>query len=68
MSARSASHRARVARWIADQRQWIETHGATLSGYVARYGSAEDPEKYGDGGEAIYAADLAELRRLEAMA
>jgi hypothetical protein len=56
---------SRLRLQISEQRQWIEDHGRTLSGYVARYGSASDPEHFGDGGEAIYTADTAELRRLE---
>jgi hypothetical protein len=31
---------------------------------VARYGSKDDPEHYGDGREAIYAADMGELTTL----
>jgi hypothetical protein len=47
-----------------DQAQWIIDHGGTLAGYVARYGRREDPDHYGDGGEAIYAADTTELYKL----
>jgi hypothetical protein len=39
--------------------------GGTLAGYIERYGSLGDPDHYGDGGEAIYAADLAAVRRWE---
>jgi hypothetical protein len=53
------------AELIADQRDWIESHGGSLAGYVERYGSADDPKHFGDGGELIYAADIAALRRLE---
>lgn len=55
-----------LAQQIADQRKWIDEHGSNLAGYVARYGSRNDAEHYGDGGEAIYAADTEALRRLEA--
>lgn len=58
-----------------DQRQWMEEHGETLAGYVARYGTPSAPDftrwsdgYYGAGGEAIYAADRAELVRLEVAA
>ena len=56
---RIAKARARVA----EQRRWIEEHGGDLGGYLARYGSKYGPEdeRQGDGGEAIYAADRAEL-------
>lgn len=60
------SKRARLDRLIREQRRWIEEHGGTLSGYIARYGSASEPRHYGDGGEAIYAADTAALARLVA--
>jgi hypothetical protein len=67
-----ATERAKLQQAIADQRRWIEDHGNDRAGYVARYGPASgDPTKpiseggrYGDGGEVIYAADVAELRRL----
>ncbi len=48
----------------AEQRRWIEEHGGNLSGYIARYGSAQDENHYGDGGELIYAADKAALEKL----
>jgi len=40
---------------IAEQEEWIEEHGGDLAGYIARY------EGHGNGGAAIYAADLARL-------
>lgn len=49
---------------IAAQIDWIESHGRTLAGYVARYGAADDPDKHGDGGEAIHAADVGALNNL----
>lgn len=56
------------AEWLADQidrqRQWIKEHGGDVNGYVERYGSKDDAKHYGDGGELIYAADLAALRSL----
>lgn len=48
---------------VAWQFEWMVSHGETLEGYVARYGSRNDPERYGDGGEAIYAADFHELEK-----
>lgn len=51
---------------LEDQREWVVEHGGNLAGYVARYGSKEDPEHYGDGGEAIYEADKAALDRAQA--
>jgi hypothetical protein len=59
---RVAFYREQVAR----QRMWIEEHGGSLSGYCLRYGEAGDADRYGDGGEAIYEADTAALRRYEA--
>jgi len=56
---------ARLAREIAEQRRWIDDHGRNLSGYIERYGAKDDPDHYGDGGRAIYRADMNELQRLE---
>ena len=60
--------------WIKkrdSQRKWFADHGSSLYAYVERYGSVDDEEYYGDGGEAIYKADkdaldLAEKNGLEA--
>jgi hypothetical protein len=43
------------------EEEWMAEHGGTLAAYIERYGSKDDPEHYGDGGEAIYAADKAKL-------
>lgn len=40
--------------------------GRTIGGYIKTYGSAHDPGHSGDGGEAIYAADIAALSKLMA--
>jgi len=61
LSACAARHNAK----IADQETWIRECGGDLAGYIANYGSKDDPDHYGDGGEAIYAADMAELERLK---
>lgn len=53
-----------LQRRLTSQRQWIEDHGGSESGYIARYGSVSDPQHYGDGGEAIWAADSAALQAL----
>ena len=60
--------------WIKErdsQRRWFADHGRSLYAYVQRYGSVDDKEYYGQGGEAIYKADkgafdLAEKKGLEA--
>jgi hypothetical protein len=52
---------------VEEQRNWILSCGGSLAAYIGRYGSRTDVEHYGLGGEAIYAADMAELRRCEAM-
>lgn len=54
----------KLLKEIADQIDWIEGHGRTEAGYIQRYGSAESPQKFGDGGEAIYAADVGALNML----
>jgi hypothetical protein len=43
------------------QEEWVAQHGGNEAAYVKRYGSASDPDHYGNGGEAIYAADKAAL-------
>lgn len=62
----------RAERLVADQRRWINEHGRDLAGYVARYGdSAAQPGRveaggrYGNGGQAIYEADMAALHEYE---
>lgn len=62
-----STRRKTIDQWIWEQKRWIEKCGGSLAGYIARYGSASDPEHSGDGGEAIYKADMNELARLEAM-
>lgn len=44
----------RTVQRIAEQRKWIDECGGDLAGYLEHYGAA---------GEAIYAADLEEMRR-----
>jgi len=58
----------RLKAQIGAQEKWIEQCGGSRAGYVARYGANNDPDRYGDGGEAIYTADVAELVRLRLMA
>jgi hypothetical protein len=48
-----------------EHRQWLEDHGGHLPGYIANYGSKNDEDHYGNGGEAIYAADKAALDKAE---
>jgi hypothetical protein len=43
------------------QEEWVAEHGGTLEAYVKRYGSITDEHHYGNGGEAIFAADQAAL-------
>jgi hypothetical protein len=50
---------------IREERHWIDQHGGNLPGYISRYGSADEPNHSGDGGELIYRADVACLSRLE---
>ena len=62
-----------LAHLVAEQKLWILEHGGDLAGYIKKYGSANDADKCalrfksrsGKGGEAIYQADINELRRLE---
>lgn len=57
-----------LAAKLVSQRQWIAEHGGNLAGYIALYGSANDLNHHGDGGEAIFEADMGELHRLESLA
>jgi hypothetical protein len=57
---------------LEQQSKWILEHGANEAGYIARYGADDDPQRIGDGGAAIYAADyqryldaIREVARLE---
>lgn len=50
---------------VTNQRKWIDEHGGCQAAYVERYGSADDPNHYGNGGEAIWTADMAALRDYE---
>lgn len=56
-----------VAAAIRQLTRWIERHGGTEAGYVAFYGSRDDREHYGEGGEEEYRRDCSELRRLKAL-
>ncbi len=72
--AGSLSKVDKLAVDVAYQRDWVANHGGDLAGYIARYGPADgDPARpvsaggrYGLGGPAIYAADIAVLKDYEA--
>lgn len=66
MARASKTQIAKACERLRAHRQWLEEHGGSLTGYVERYGSVEDPEHYGDGGEAIYRADLGAVITAEA--
>lgn len=59
----SASPIDHAEQGIEPQKRWIADHGGDLAGYIKRYGSKDEPGHCGDGGEAIYEADIAELQR-----
>ena len=48
---------------LVRQYKWFDDRGGCKAAYVERYGSVDDPDHYGDGGEAIYEADVAALRQ-----
>lgn len=69
-AARRLLRRQELRHRIAAQQKWIEEHGDSRAGYIARYGSISQRgdgihNVYGDGGEAIYAADWGELDKLQ---
>jgi hypothetical protein len=55
------------AKMVREQEKWMEEHGGSQAGYVARYGSKDDADHYGDGGEAIWEADRVELLKLRSL-
>lgn len=55
-----------LRKQIAEQKKWIAEHGGDLGGYIKRYGVPGTEHCYGNGGNAIYHADINELHRLEA--
>lgn len=66
MRSQLDTRKAQLREQLREARQWLDDHGSTRAAYVERYGAASNPNHYGDGGEAIYAADVAEVERLEA--
>lgn len=48
-------------RLFNEQVAWIEQCGGNEAGYVAKYGRRDDPRRAGEGGEAIFAADIGAL-------
>jgi hypothetical protein len=48
---------------VQAQQAWMTEHGGTRSGYIARYGSVDNSNHYGNGGDAIFDADNAELQQ-----
>jgi hypothetical protein len=65
MSAKKAGALGRAYRRLNEEREWMKQCGGNLAGYIIKYGSKNDPEHHGDGGEAIYEADLAKVRQYE---
>jgi hypothetical protein len=57
-------HKQKLEEWskiLDDQKKWIGEHGGDLAGYVTRYGSRDEREHFGEGGEAIYDHDMETL-------
>ncbi len=55
-----------LMRTIVEQQRFMAGCGGNLAGYVERYGTAEEP-KFGNGGPAIFKADMDRLIELEEM-
>lgn len=68
MGRRTPSKQALYSRLVHEQRDWIRDHGGSLSGYIDRYGDPGMERCYGDGGTAIYAADMNSLHDYERQA
>lgn len=47
---------------LAQEWRWFRQHGASLEAYIRQYGEVHDPNKYGNGGVAIFRADVTALR------
>lgn len=63
--------RVRTMRAYVEQTKWMEERGYTIEGYIAFYGTPSAPDFgrfpdgwFGEGGEAIYHADVEELERV----
>ncbi len=56
---------------LREQELWIAAHGGTLEAYIERYGDPGVPTctgkpMYGEGGTAIFKADMDRLRNIQA--
>jgi hypothetical protein len=51
---------------VKAQRAWIAKCGGNLDGHIRKYGLPGEPRCHGNGGRAIYNADMMELHKLEA--
>ena len=56
--------RERLQKEFNEQLAWMEERGTTKAGYVKFYGSKDDADHHGDGGEAIWEADYGALKML----
>ena len=69
MTIKATKRNTWLLKLRADQRQWIDDHGGNVAGYIERYGqpcyNPNSPTWAGEGGEAIYRADVNELLRIE---
>lgn len=54
----------RLQHELTEQEAWVKKCGGNLLGYIQNYGSKDEPDHSGDGGEAIYAADMNHLNAL----
>jgi len=63
--AKPLGNMQRHQKMLHDQKKWIEDHGGDLAGYITRYGGDGQGFKYGEGGRAIYQADMARLQEIE---
>lgn len=62
----NSQHINMLKKFIDEQKKWIEDHGSDEAGYIAHYGVPGTSRCYGNGGKAIYKADLDALRAFEA--
>lgn len=57
------SKKEKLAKIVQEQKDWVASHGLSQAGYVSRYKEFGHPEVLGDGGSAIYSADVAALAK-----
>ena len=56
-----SSRKEKLAQYVQHQKDWVKEQGLSQAGYVERYKEFGHPEVLGEGGSAIFAADVSAL-------